>query len=68
MIFTYTQVRPFSKSYLRVRYLLRIQQYPVNKTYNNTIFELILARIAQLVVYWLGNGHVPGSNPGKGQK
>ena len=29
--------------------------------------EMIQARIAQLVAYWLGSGEVPGSNPGKAE-
>ena len=32
-----------------------------------TLKHAIQARIAQLVVYRLGTGEVPGSNPGKGE-
>ena len=34
---------------------------------NILLVQIIQARIAQLVVYQLGTGKVPGSNPGKGE-
>ena len=61
----------WKKNYLQLKFsttvTIRIPKIQISLNATSQKISHIQARIAQLVAYRLGNGEVPGSNPGKGK-